>query len=203
MAPYEAHLLGRLSQQTLRDDVGHVVTHDPHLDEPGLDPLYPISLELERRVREEALLHPGDEPEPGTRTELAGCPQEIQVVCQSLGVIGAKVVKQLVQDEQHALSGMHRVELRHHVLEHVLVVAHKVRARDGEIDTDGPKMVLELSHHEVAQRMLPLISARIVTKLPATPSSFPSSVRVVSSWTRLPCSAIPATTDMMCDFPVP
>jgi len=79
MVPDLGLLFVRLLQQPLRDDIGHVLTDDPSLLEPVLDPHQAGGDELELRVVEQALLQTGDEPEPDQLADLADLPEEAEV----------------------------------------------------------------------------------------------------------------------------
>jgi len=132
MVPDLGLLFVRLLQQPLRDDIGHVLTDDPSLLEPVLDPHQAGGDELELRVVEQALLQTGDEPEPDQLADLADLPEEAEVKDQVTLLAGLQVVEQLIHDEQETVVGVLLAELGHHGRQIILVAIHLIVGREAE-----------------------------------------------------------------------
>jgi hypothetical protein len=144
-------LLGGLAEEPLGDDVGHVLAHDPHLLEPGPDPADVLGDELELRVVEEALLQPGDEPQPHVLAGLADFTEVVQI--EDLVLVGSapQVVEKLVNDQEQAVVGVLLVEEPHELGQVVLVALHLVVGREVERDALARQVILEPSADDLAQ----------------------------------------------------
>ena len=129
-------LFGRLAQEPLRDDVGHVLAGDANLLEAVLDPPEGVGHELEPGIVEEALLDAGHEAEPRRPADLSHLAQEVQVEDERLLVACSQVVEQLVQHEQQALVGVGLLEGGHHRGERVLAVRRFAGRREPVVDVE-------------------------------------------------------------------
>ncbi len=116
-----ALLLGGLLQQSLGDDKGHIFTGDPELLETVLDPTNGVSDELESRAVKQALLHAGDEAESRRLADFADLAEKAEVENQFVVLATAQEVQQLVENEEETLLGVLLLELRHHLVEEILV----------------------------------------------------------------------------------
>ena len=72
-------LLRRLLEETLRDDVGDILTVDPDRLKPFLDTPHRIGHKLEPWVIEEGLLNSGHKPKPAQTARLPDLPHEVEV----------------------------------------------------------------------------------------------------------------------------
>ncbi len=145
-------LLGRLLEQPLRHDVGHVLAGDAHLLEAVLDPSEGLRDELEARVVEEALLDAGDEAEAGGLADLAHLTEEVEVEDELLLLARAQVVEKLVQHQQEPLVRVLLLERIHHLDEGVLVVGHLGRERELVGDAEVGELVLDRGAEDVPER---------------------------------------------------
>ena len=100
----ERLLLRVLSEESLRDDIGNVLSSDSHLFETvPLHPPHRLGDELEARVVEQTLLYAGHEAEPRPRADLAYLAQEVEIENQLLLFTSAKEVEELIDDEQEPM----------------------------------------------------------------------------------------------------
>jgi hypothetical protein len=147
-------LVGRLLEQALGHHEAHVLARQQHLGEPVLHPAQAVCHVLEPAGVEDGLLDACHEAEAQMLGDLADLAQEGEIEDQVVVVAGAKVVEQLVDNQQHAVAGMHLREGGHHVLEGCLVVHDPVGGRKRVADAMLCQEYLQLLGADVAQRHL-------------------------------------------------
>src|SRR5690606_7502179 len=125
---------------------------DPHLLEAILHAAERLGHELESRIVEETLLHTRHEAETRDLTDLAHFTEEPEIENELLIPPTTEVVEKLIDDQQEPLVRVLLLKRPHHLDEGILVVGHRIGAREGEAHPHLREVLLELTADDVAER---------------------------------------------------